>query len=103
MSALITNIEHSLAFAASDTVKVARFVETKVLPVLKQANAEAPTIEAVTSLVTPQPANIERLGFAVLGKDRGPSLTVAAPIGVHRSGLLGKLLPDDFQRELNLP
>lgn len=60
MTTLMTSIEHSLAVAASDRVKVARFVEPKVLP-------------------------------------------VAAPIGVHRSGLLGKLLPDDFQRELNLP
>lgn len=41
MSALISNIEHSLAVAASDTVKVAKFVE--------------------------QAANIERVGFAVLG------------------------------------
>jgi hypothetical protein len=50
---LITSIEHSLAVAASDTVKVAQFVETKVLPALKQAQAEAPTIEAVTALVDP--------------------------------------------------
>ena len=67
MSALITSVEHALAVAASDTVKVAKFVETKVLPVLKQAQAEASTIEAVTSLVSPQAANIERAGFAVLG------------------------------------
>ena len=53
--------------AASDTVKIAKFVETKVLPVLKQAQAEAPTIEAVTALVSPQAANTERVGFAVLG------------------------------------
>jgi hypothetical protein len=67
MSALISSLEHSFAVAASDTVKVAKFVETKVLPVLKQAQAEASTIEAVTSLVSPQAANIERAGFAVLG------------------------------------
>ena len=42
-------------------------METKVLPVLKQAQAEAPTIEAVTALVSPQAADIERMGFAVLG------------------------------------
>ena len=34
---------------------------------LKKAQAEAPTIEAVTALVSPQAANIERVGFAVLG------------------------------------
>ena len=67
MSALISSIEHSLAAAASDVVKVAKFVETKVLPVLKQAQAEALTIEAVTALVSPQAADIERMGFAVLG------------------------------------
>jgi hypothetical protein len=67
MSALLSSIEHTLASAASDVVKVAKFVEQKVLPALKQAQAEAPTIEAVTSLVSPQAANIERVGFAVLG------------------------------------
>jgi hypothetical protein len=39
MSALITSVEHALATAASDKVKVARFVETSVLPVLKTAKA----------------------------------------------------------------
>jgi hypothetical protein len=67
MSAVITSVEHSLATAASDTVKVARFVETSVLPVLKTAQANASTIEAVTGLVSPQAANIERAGFAVHG------------------------------------
>ena len=65
MSVLITNIEHARATAASDTVKVAKFVETSVLPVLKKAQAS--TIESVTALVSPQAANIERAGFAVLG------------------------------------
>ena len=67
MSTLITSIEHSLAVAASDTVKVAKFVETSVLPVLKKVQADQSTIEAVTGLVNPQAANIERAGFAVLG------------------------------------
>ena len=67
MSTLISSVEHALAVAASGTVKVAKFVDTQVLPVLKQAQAEASTIEAVTSLVSPQAANIERVGFAVLG------------------------------------
>jgi hypothetical protein len=67
MSALITSVEHALATAASDTVKVAKFVETGVLPVLKTAKADESTIEAVTALVSPQAANIERAGFAVLG------------------------------------
>jgi hypothetical protein len=67
MSAIITNVEHALATAATDTVKAAKFVEVSVLPVLKKAQADQSTIEAVTSLVSPQAANIERAGFAVLG------------------------------------
>ena len=34
---------------------------------LKKAQAVSSTIEAVTALVSPQAANIERAGFAVLG------------------------------------
>jgi antitoxin component of RelBE/YafQ-DinJ toxin-antitoxin module len=52
---------------AQDVVKTAKFVETSVLPVLKSAQANQSTIETVTSLVSPQAANIERAGFAVLG------------------------------------
>ena len=65
MSALITSV--ALAVAASDTVKVAKFVETSVLPVLNTAQANESTIESVTALVRPQAANIERAGVAVLG------------------------------------
>jgi hypothetical protein len=67
MSALITSVEHALAVAAGDVVKTAKFVETSVLPVLKSAQANESTIESITSLVSPQAANIERAGFAVLG------------------------------------
>ena len=67
MSALINSVEHALAGAAMDVVKTAKFVETSVLPVLKTAQANESTIESVTALVSPQAANIERAGFAVLG------------------------------------
>ena len=67
MSALITSVEHALPAAASDTVKIANFVETSVLPVLNSAQANQSTIEAVTSLISPQAANIKRAEFAVLG------------------------------------
>jgi hypothetical protein len=40
MTVLITSMEHALAAAASDTVKVAKFVETSVLPVLKPSQAQ---------------------------------------------------------------
>ena len=58
MSALLSSIEHTFAAAASDVVKVAKFVEQSVLPALKKVQAEAPTMQA---------ADIERVGFAVLG------------------------------------
>lgn len=67
MSVLFTNVEHVLATAASDVVKAAHFVEDKVLPVLEKAEASAGTVEAVTALVSPQAANIERAAFALLG------------------------------------
>ena len=63
----ITTLEHAFASAASDVVKVARFVETKVLPELLRVQADSATVEAVANLVSPQAANIERVGFAVLG------------------------------------
>jgi hypothetical protein len=50
VSALINSVEHAFATAASDTVNVAKFVETSVLPVLKSAQANESSIEAVTSL-----------------------------------------------------
>jgi hypothetical protein len=67
MSTLINSVEHTLAVAASDVVKTAKFVESSVLPVLKSAQANQSTVESITSLVSPQAANIERAGFAVLG------------------------------------
>lgn len=67
MSVLFTSVEHVLATAASDVVKYAHFVEEKVLPVLKSVETEESTVEAVTALVSPQAANIERAAFALLG------------------------------------
>jgi hypothetical protein len=64
---LITTVEHKLATAASDIVKAARFIEQHVVPALQKVQADAPTIEAITGLVSPQAVNIERIGFAVLG------------------------------------
>jgi hypothetical protein len=64
---LILGVEHVMASAAQDTVKLAKFVDAKVLPALKSASANAATVEAVTGLVSPQAANIERGAYAVLG------------------------------------
>lgn len=64
---LITSISHAFAIAAQDIVKAGRIITTTVLPTLQRAQADAPVIEAVTGLVSPQAANIERSAFAVLG------------------------------------
>jgi hypothetical protein len=64
---LITNLGHAYATAIGDLKKLANFVETKALPILETAKADAPTIEAITGLVSPQLVNIERTGEAVLG------------------------------------
>ncbi len=64
---LLSTFEHAFATAATDVVKIAKFVESKVLPELRKANASAATLESVTALVSPQAANIERVGFGILG------------------------------------
>lgn len=65
---LITTLEHAFAVAAQKIVAEAKFVESKVLPVLEKAQAQAQTVEAITGLVSPQAANIERVGYAILGQ-----------------------------------
>jgi hypothetical protein len=64
---LITTVDHAYAAAAKDVVAAANFVQGKVLPVLQKANTQAATIEAITGLVSPAAANVERAAFAVLG------------------------------------
>jgi len=64
---LITTVDHAYAAAAKDVVSAAAFVQSKVVPALQKANAQASTIEAVTGLVSPSAANVERAAFAVLG------------------------------------
>jgi hypothetical protein len=64
---LITTLDHAYATAISDMRKVGSFVKNSVLPVLQKANADASTIEAITALVSPAAANIERVADAALG------------------------------------
>ncbi len=64
---LLSTLEHAFATAATDVVKIAKFVESKVLPELQKASSNAATIESVTALVSPHAANIERIGFGILG------------------------------------
>ena len=66
-SRLITEIKHAYAIAAEDIVKAAAFVATKALPALVKVKSEEATVEAITGLVDPQAANIERVGFALVG------------------------------------
>jgi hypothetical protein len=63
----IKSLETIYSDAAADVVKSAKFIAEKVLPVLEKASANASTVEAITSLVSPQAANVESAGFAVLG------------------------------------
>ena len=67
MSNLITTVEHAFAVAAQDVVKEAKLIQSKILPVLQKVETEASTVESITSLISPQAANIERMGFAALG------------------------------------
>jgi len=64
---LILTLGHAYAVAIGDLKKAATFVETKALPALQAVKADAPTVEAITALVCPQLANVERVGEAVLG------------------------------------
>ena len=64
---LITTLEHVFAIAIGDLKKAGKFVEGEVLPILTKVHADAATVEAITGLVSPQLANIERVGDALLG------------------------------------
>lgn len=64
---LITTADHAFASAAKDIVSASRVIQTNVLPILTKASTQASTIEAVTGLVSPAAANVERAAFAVLG------------------------------------
>jgi hypothetical protein len=64
---LISGAEHLFAAAAKDLVSAAKFVELKALPAMKKAQANAAVVEAITGLVSPEAANVERAAFAALG------------------------------------
>ena len=85
MSALISSFEHALAAAAIDTVKAAKFVEVSVVSVLKKAQADQSTMDAVAALVSPQAANIERAAF------RGPRCGYQRPGLCQRRGRCERL------------
>jgi hypothetical protein len=64
---LINTAAHAFATAIADLKKSAKFIQAEVLPALKVLKADAPTIEAITGLISPQLVNVERVGEAVLG------------------------------------
>lgn len=64
---LILSIEHALAVAIGDLKKSAKVIQGPVLAALVVAHADAPMIEAVSGIVSPQIADLERTGDAVLG------------------------------------
>jgi uncharacterized protein involved in copper resistance len=64
---LITTADHAYASAAKDIVTASKFMQSTILPALTKAATQASTIEAVSGLVSPAAANVERAAFAVLG------------------------------------
>ena len=65
---LITSVEHAVATAARDVVVGARATQKFLDKAVAVSTAEAPTVEALTGLVDPRAAAIERIGFALLGE-----------------------------------
>lgn len=53
--------------AAAEVVKVNKSVVASILPFLEKAEVSAPTIEAITALISPVAAKVEIAGFALLG------------------------------------
>jgi len=64
---LITTAEQAYAQGITDLKKAGSVIKNEVLPVLQKLNTEAPTIEAVTKLVSPSLASIETAAANVLG------------------------------------
>jgi hypothetical protein len=64
---LIQSMEHAFAIAIGDLKKSAKTVQGPVLAALVAIHADAPTIEAVSGIISPQIADLERTGDAVLG------------------------------------
>lgn len=60
-------MDHAYAVAIGDLKKAGKTILNDVLPILKKMDAAAAEVEAVTALVSPQWANIERTADAVLG------------------------------------
>ncbi len=83
---LITTADHAFASAAKDIVSASKVIQTSVIPVLTKASTQASTIEAVTGLISPAAANIERVAFAALGliiKVMGESTQAVAAGGLN--------------------
>lgn len=62
------SIAHVFAAVGQKIVAEAKFVESKILPLLHRLADSEETVEKVTALVNPDAANIERVAFAGLGK-----------------------------------
>ena len=67
MNNIIQTAEHLYASTAKELVAAYRFIQSKVIPALKDIDADASVIEAVTGLVAPEAVAVERAAFAVLG------------------------------------
>lgn len=79
-----TSVGHFFAAGFHDVQVVAKAVDAEILKI----GAAAPTVEALTSLVSPQAAAVERLAFAALGEIAGiaqSTTVVAGASGVNVS------------------
>ena len=64
---LISELKTAEQKAVSFLVTTAKEIENNVLPILKNAEANSSTIEAITALISPQAAKVEVAGYALLG------------------------------------
>ncbi len=68
LSNLITTVEHSLASGVQKVHDLGMWILHVGKPALEKIEASAATIEAITGLISPAAASIERVGAALLGR-----------------------------------
>lgn len=102
----ITTVQHAIASTAHEIVIGARAVERAVEKTLTVLQKDAPAIIALTSLVDPRAASIERIGTALLGEilpqidsaahateadANAPSVTLTTELFAELKALAGQL------------
>lgn len=96
---LITSAEHAVASVAHDVAVGARAVQAAIDKAAKTVQADAPAIEALTSLVDPRAAAIERIGAALIGQIE-PQVAKAAGDVANDAAAPSVTLTSDLYAEL---